>query len=106
MGAASTIPKKVDAAFTFLKFGRPRHPLSGCGTHSRFDRRSSGLFIPGVRRLEASRNQAIADYDSAQHRAFARTAADVWRIHQWGPLRRGPCTPRYQTALTATLKQW
>ena len=22
-----------------FQFGRPRHPLSGCGTHSRFDRR-------------------------------------------------------------------
>ena len=67
---------------------------------------SSGLSIPGVRKLEAARNQAIADYDSAQHRAFARDASDVWRIHPWGPLRRGPCTPRYQIALTATLKQW
>ena len=26
-----------------FQFGRPRHPLSGCGTHSRFDRRTSVL---------------------------------------------------------------
>ena len=78
----------------------------GRNTRSKYLRvHSSVVSIPDASKPAVARRLATLGCDFSQLLAHVR-GCDVWRIHLLGPLRTGPCTPRYHFALTATQKQW
>ena len=92
--------KAVSSADSLAAYDRGRN------TRSKYLRvHSSGVSIPDASKPAVARRLATLGCDFSQLLAYVR-GCDVWRIHPLGPLRTGPCTPRYHFALTATQKQW